>query len=124
MSDLVPASQKPLFSKKHELSKLVRDLKKLSTKALEVLEAGLTSQDERVRMIAAEKLLKFYTDSASEVRQDEIKALLLDIRTNGLIGNGSTADDDNTPALDFDNISPEFATDAQNVVDFGDVNKI
>ena len=121
MSDLVPASPKPMFSKKHELSKLVRDLKKLSTKALEVLEAGLTSQDERVRMIAAEKLLKFYTDSASEVRADEIKALLLDIRTNGLIGQGSTADDD-TPALDFDNISEEFR-DSQ-VIDMGTVNKI
>lgn len=123
MSDLVPASPKPLFKKQHELAKMVKQLNKISKKAVEVLEAGLTSEDERVRMIAAEKLLKFYMDSAEAQRADEIKSLLLDIKLSGMIGNGSTADDDNTPALDFDNISPEFA-DAQNVVDLGTVNKI
>lgn len=122
MSELVPASPKSMFVKKHELTKLLRDLKKLSTKALEVLEAGLSSNDERVRMMAAEKLLKFYTDSADAVRQDEVKSLLLDIKMNGLIGNGSTAEDDSTPALDFDNISEEFR-DSQ-VIDMGTVNKI
>jgi hypothetical protein len=128
MGELVPTQEKPLFSKKHELSKLVRDLKKLSTKALSVLEKGLDSPDERVRMIAAEKLLKFYTDGAESIRADEIKSLLLDIRAGGLIGKGSAADDDDdTPALDFENINPEFATDvtdAKNVVDMGNVNKI
>lgn len=122
MSELVPASPKSMFKKTHELAKLVRDLKKISKKAVDVLEAGLSSNDERVRMMAAEKLLKFYMDSANEVRQDEIKAMLLDIKMNGLIGNGSTAEDDSTPALDFDNISEEFR-DSQ-VIDMGDVNKI
>lgn len=122
MSDLVPASPKPMFKKKHELDKLVKQLNKISKKAVEVLEQGLTSQDERVRMIAAEKLLKFYMDSAEAQRADEIKAMLLDIKVNGLIGNGSTADDDDSPALDFDNISEEFR-DSQ-VIDMGTVNKI
>lgn len=122
MSDLVPASPKPMFKKAHELAKLVKQLNKISKKAVEVLEQGLTSEDERVRMIAAEKLLKFYMDSAEAQRADEVKAMLLDIKVNGLIGNGSTADDDDSPALDFDNISPEFR-DVQ-VVDMGDVNKI
>jgi hypothetical protein len=119
MSDLVPASSKPLFSKPHELAKMVRQLKKISAKAVEVLEQGLTSQDERVRMIAAEKLIKFYMDAAEAQRADEIKAMLLDIKANGLIGRGSTTDDDDTPALDFDNINPEFVE-----VDMGNVNKI
>lgn len=122
MSDLVPASPKPMFKKAHELAKLVKQLNKISKKAVEVLEQGLTSQDERVRMIAAEKLLKFYMDSAEAQRADEIKAMLLDIKVNGLIGNGSTADDDDSPALDFDNISEEFR-DSQ-VIDMGTVNKI
>ena len=122
MSEVVDTTPKPMFRKAHELAKLVRDLKKISKKAVDVLEQGLSSEDERVRMLAAEKLLKFYMDSANEVRQDEIKAMLLDIKMNGLIGGGSTADDDNTPALDFDNISEEFK-DVQ-VVDMGDVNKI
>lgn len=121
MSDLVSATPKPLFKKQHELAKMVKQLNKISKKAVEVLEAGLTSTDERVRMIAAEKLLKFYMDSAEAQRADEIKALLLDIKVSGLIGQGSTADDD-TPALDFDNISPEFAN--SQVIDMGDVNKI
>lgn len=121
MSDLVPASPKPMFKKAHELAKLVKQLNKISKKAVEVLEQGLTSEDERVRMIAAEKLLKFYMDSAEAQRADEIKAMLLDIKVNGLIGNGSTADDD-SPALDFDNISEEFR-DSQ-VIDMGTVNKI
>jgi hypothetical protein len=123
MSDVVSTTPKPLFKKKHELDKLVKQLNKISKKAVEVLEAGLTSNDERVRMIAAEKLLKFYMDSAEAQRADEIKAMLLDIKVTGLIGQGSTAEDDNTPALDFDNISPEFAQDVQ-VVDMGNVNKI
>jgi hypothetical protein len=127
MGELVPASTKPLFKKVHELAKLVRSLKKVSQKAVEVLEAGLTSDDERVRMIAAEKLLKFYADMANDVRQDEIKALLLEIKVGGLIGQGSTAEDDSTPVLDFDNLNPEFANqdvqDAQ-FVDMGAVNKI
>lgn len=122
MSELVPASPKPMFKKAHELAKLVKQLNKISKKAVEVLEQGLTSDDERVRMIAAEKLLKFYMDSAEAQRADEIKAMLLDIKVNGLIGNGSTADDDSTPALDFDNISEEFR-DSQ-VIDMGTVNKI
>jgi HEAT repeat protein len=122
MSDLVPASPKPLFKKAHELAKMVKQLNKISKKAVEVLEQGLTSEDERVRMIAAEKLLKFYMDSAEAQRADEIKAMLLDIKVNGLIGGGSTADDDSTPALDFDNISEEFR-DSQ-VIDMGTVNKI
>jgi HEAT repeat protein len=122
MSEVVPASPKPLFSKTHELNKLVRQLKKISAKAVEVLEQGLSSEDERVRMIAAEKLLKFYMDAAEAQRADEIKAMLLDIKANGLIGGGSTTEDDNTPALDFDNINPEFQDVA--VVDMGNVNKI
>lgn len=123
MGELVESKQKPIFKRQHELAKLVRDLKKVSKKAVEVLEAGLTSQDEKIRMLAAEKLLKFYTDTAKEVNQDELNRLLLEVKSQGLIGAGSTADDDDTPALDFDNISPEFA-DAQNVVDLGNINKI
>lgn len=124
MSNLVEATPKPLFRKTHELAKLVRDLKKISKKAVDVLEAGLTSQDERVRMMAAEKLLKFYSDSAKEVSEDELKRLLLDVKLGGMIGKGSAADDeDDTPQLDFENINPEFI-EAQNVIDLGDVSKI
>jgi hypothetical protein len=74
-------------------------------------------------MLAAEKLLKFYMDSAEAQRADEIKAMLLDIKVNGLIGGGSTAEEgEDAPALDFDNISPEFRDVP--VIDMGEVNKM
>lgn len=119
MSELVSAKAEPLFVKKtHELDKLVRSLKKISTKAVTVLEAGLSSSDEKIRMMAADKLLKFYMDTSKEVSQDALNRLILEIKANGLIGQGSTAqDDDNTPKLDFDNISPEFASQKQEVED-------
>lgn len=125
MGKLVSATPKPLFKKINELTKLVKSLKKVSAKAVEVLEAGLYSEDERVRMIAAEKLLKFYADIANDIRQDEIKSLLLEIRVGGMIGHGSTADD-NTPVLDFDTLNPEFNQDVQDVqvVDMGNVSKL
>jgi hypothetical protein len=123
MGELVPTKEQAVFKKTHELAKLVRDLKKISKKAIEVLERGLDSQDERVRMIAAEKLLKFYTDSAKDVNEDELKRLLLEVKLRGMVGAGSTAqEDDDAPALDFDNISPEFRDVP--VVDMGNVNKI
>jgi hypothetical protein len=123
MSELVPTKEQPVFKKTHELAKLVRDLKKISKKAIEVLEKGLDSQDERVRMLAAEKLLKFYTDAAKDVNEDELKRLLLEVKLRGMVGAGSTAqEDEDTPALDFDNISPEFRDVP--VIDMGNINKI
>jgi hypothetical protein len=122
MTDLVSATPKPIFKKTHELAKLVRDLKKLSKKAIETLERGLDSEDEKIRMMAAEKLLKYYLDSSKEVNQDELARLLLDVKSSGMIGHGSTAEDDNTPMLNFDDIHPDFK-DAE-VIDLGDVNKI
>jgi oligoendopeptidase F len=123
MGELVPTKQQAIFKKDHELKKLVSSLKKISKKAIETLEKGLDSQDERVRMIAAEKLLKFYVDTANEVNADELKRLLLEVKASGLIGAGSTAqNDDDIPALDFDNISEEFR-DAP-VIDMGTVNSI
>lgn len=122
-----PAKQQSLFSSKHELLKMVSNLKKLMPKAIKVLELALESEDEKTRMVAAEKLLKFYYDGAKEVRQDEINNLIMQIKVEGLIGQGSTAEDDNAPVLDFDNLHPQFrdkVEDAQNVVDLSDVSKI
>jgi hypothetical protein len=123
MSELVTTKEEPVFRKKHELDKFVKDLKKISKKAIEVLEKGLSSDDERIRMLAAEKLLKFYTDSAKDVNEDELKRLLLEVRFRGMVGAGSTAqEDEDTPSLDFDNISPEFRDVP--VIDMGEVNKM
>ena len=123
----VPAKSQSLFQKQHELLSLVKSLKKLNKKALEVLEKALSSTDEKIRVMAADKLLKFYCDTAKEIDQSQLNRLILDIKASGLIGQGSTAEDDSTPQLDFDHIHKDFRTeaeDAENVVEMVHVNKI
>lgn len=126
MGNVVTTKAKPIFTKVHELAKAVRSLKKLSNKALDVLEAAMSSQDEKLRVQAAQQLLKFYMDAAKEVNQDNLNRLILEIKASGMIGQGSTAEDDDTPVLNFDEIHPSFreVADAENVVDLSDVNKI
>lgn len=127
MGELVEAKAKPIFTKTHELKPILTKLKKVSKKAIEVLEKALTSDDEKIRVAAAEKLLKFYVDTSKEVNQDEMNRLILEIKTSGMIGQGSTVPEDNAPVLDFDNLHPEFrdkVEDAQNVVDLSDVSKL
>lgn len=123
MGKIVAAKPKSVFKNTHELSKTVRGLRKISGRALEVLEEGLHSEDEKTRMIAAEKILKFYEVMSKEVNQDALNRLILEVKSSGLIGQGSTAEDDDTPRLDFDNLHPDFV-DAENVVDLSDVSKI
>lgn len=127
MGKIVAAKPKSVFKNSHELTKMVRGLRKISGKALEVLEQGLYSEDEKTRMIAAEKILKFYETMAKETNTDALNRLILDVKSSGLIGQGSTADDDNTPVLNFDEIHEDFrdnVVDAENVVDLSDVSKI
>lgn len=126
MGKLVTTKEKPLFRQTHELAKAVRSLKRLSTKAIEVLEKALTSNDEKTRMLAADKILSYYEKMAKETNQDQLNRLILEIKSSGMIGQGSTADDDDTPVLNFDEIHPSFrdVSDAENVVDLSDVNKI
>lgn len=126
-----PAKSQSLFKSTHELTKMVRSLKKLSEKAIAVLEKALDSQDEKLKVAAAQQLLKFYMDSAKETNQDSLNRLILQVKTEGLIGQGSTVPEDNTPVLDFENLHPQFrdqpVADAENikdVVDLSDVSKI
>lgn len=122
-----PAKQQSLFKSTHELKKLLSGLKRISEEALAVLVAGLHSEDEKLRLQAAQQILKFQVDVAKEINQDSINRLILQVKTEGLIGQGSTVPEDNTPVLNFDEIHPQFrdkVEDAQNVVDLSDVSKI
>lgn len=122
-----PAKSQSLFKKKHELSRSVAELKKLLPEALKVLAEAMKSQDEKIKVGAAEKVLKFHADAVKEIRQDEINTTLIEMKM-GLIGQGSTVPEDNTPVLNFDELHPDFANkdvvDAENVVDLSDVSKI
>lgn len=122
-----PAKQQSLFKSTHDLKKLLTGLKKISEEALAVLVAGLHSEDEKLRLQAAQQILKFQVDVAKEINQDSINRLILQVKTEGLIGHGSTVPEDSTPKLDFDNIHEDFrnnVVDAENVVDLSQVSKI
>lgn len=121
-----PAKSQSLFKSTHELTKMMKALKKLNDKAILVLDKAMDSTDEKIRVAAAEKTIKFYADAAKEIRQDEINSTLIEMKL-GLIGQGSTAQEDNTPQLNFDEIHQDFrdnVVDAQNVVDLSDISKI
>lgn len=123
-----PAKEKSLFAQTHELTKMMKELKKISLKAIKVLEKALDSEDEKLAVQAAEKTLKFYSDAAKEIRTDQVNGILIEMKM-GLVGQGTTVPDDNTPVLDFDNLTPEFRKSAEEaedvvVVDLSDVNKI
>ena len=123
MSDIIQATPKPVFTVKHELQKLSTDLKKVNKRAVETLEELLKDPDPKVKLQAARELVRMYIHVADLVRKDTVQAKLLDMKLNGaLVGNGSTAGDDDTPALDFNNISEEFRD--TEVFDMSDVGKI
>lgn len=129
MSRVVPAKPKSTFKQIHELAKTAKSLKRISQKMIDYLESVVDDKeaDPKLKAQCAQTLLKLYMDVAKEVNSDKLNRLILEVKATGLIGQGSTADDDDdTPALDFDNIHPQFrdVEDAQNVVDMSDINKI
>jgi hypothetical protein len=122
MSEFVPTKAQPIFKKEHELLGVLKKLKKLTAKALEVLEQGLNSEDEKLRHSSAKLIIDYYTATAKEVNNDQLSRLVLDIKAQGLVGAGTTAQEDNTPILNFDEIHEDFR-DAQ-IVDMSDVRAV
>jgi hypothetical protein len=122
MSELVPTKAQPIFRKDHELADLLKRLKKLSKKTIEVLEQGLESTDERIRQQAANKIMDYLINVSKEVNQDQLNRLVLEVKTSGLVGAGSSVQEDNTPILNFDEIHEDFR-DAE-VVDMSDVRAV
>lgn len=123
MGELVETKAQPIFRKEHELADLLKKLKKLSKKTIEVLEQGLESKDERIRQQAANKIMDYLINMSKEVNQDQLSRLVLEVKASGLAGAGSAVpEDDDTPKLDFDNIHPDFK-DAE-VVDMSDVRAV
>lgn len=65
-----------------QLKKLLKDLTGASKKAIDVLVKCLQSNDEKIRMQAAIKLLEFQKDVAEKVNQDQMQRLIAEIRFN------------------------------------------
>ncbi len=100
MSNIVQSGGKVGFLReKHDLQATSDKLKKLSGKALEVLENNLMSDDPKIQMEAAKLLLKFDIDISKIINEDAMQRLLLELRENG-----NPPPKNTTPLIDFSNI--------------------
>lgn len=81
------------FIQTHKLSPLQKRLKKISNKAIEVLEAILEDENSstKEKMDASDKLLKMYIDVTKELNNDGLKRTLLQIKVDGGMMSGSKA---------------------------------
>lgn len=88
-----------IHKEEHALTTLSKKVKGLSEKALNTLEQGLSSEDERVRMDCAKTLLKMDVDISKIINEDSMNRLLLQLKLEG-----NPAPKDTTPLVDFSNI--------------------
>lgn len=63
-----------------QLKKLFKDVSKATKEAVDVLIACLGSNDEKVRMNAATKLLEFQVSIAKEINQDQFQRMIAEIK--------------------------------------------
>jgi len=92
-----------------DLKKLHKELSKVSKEAIDVLLACLKSQDERLRMSAATKLLEFQVTVSKEINTDQMQRLIAEIKLNhGPKGRLTPLDGEEEekprPIVDFSNI--------------------
>lgn len=80
---VVTTKEQSFLDDKLKLDKLLRELGKASKKAVDALESALSSQDEKIRVAAADKLLAFYVATAKEVNNDQIQRLIAELKLNG-----------------------------------------
>lgn len=84
----------------HNLLTLSSKVKNLSDKALKMLEDGLESEDEKIRLECAKTLLKLDVDISKIINQDSMDRLLLQLKQQPVNNNPVN----NTPLVDFSNI--------------------
>ena len=87
-----------IVKENHNLSELSTKVKRISERALQALEDGLSSKDEKVRIDCAKTLLKLDIDISKLINEDAMNRLLLTLRQNG------NPPPKHTPRIDFDNI--------------------
>lgn len=84
MTAIIVSPEKPITFVKdsHALTKPLKKLLKVSEAAIAALEAGLQSQDEKVRVACADKLLGHLEAMSKEVNSDQITRLIAEIKFN------------------------------------------
>lgn len=110
---VVVEEELPSFIRKSsELTKLLKGLTKASVKALEILETGMESKDEKIATSCAEKIISYLLATSKEHSSDQMQRLIAEIRFKG---QGRTRQLDATGAQDVPN---------RPVVDFSTIRSI
>jgi len=100
--DVVPAGRTSFIrADEHDLASTGRKVAQLSDKALEVLEQGLYSEDEKTRMDCARTLIKMNIDISKIINEDAMNRLIAEFRVNQ---NNLPQPKDVTPLVDFSKI--------------------
>ena len=85
----------------HNLLTLSSKVKNLSDKALKMLEDGLESEDEKIRLECARSLIKLNIDISKIINEDAMNRLISEFR---FVGNNDNNPKNVTPLVDFSNI--------------------
>ena len=99
--EVAPAGKVSFIREEHELSKLSKNIRKLNTKALAVLEDSLSDEDPKIRMEAAKTLLKMDIDISKIINEDAMNRIIAELKVNGEL---KEVKSNNTPLIDFNNI--------------------
>lgn len=91
-----------------KLKKLLKALDKASMEAVEVLLKCMASNDEKIRLTAATKLLDFHIDVTEKINSDKIQRMVAELKLVKAGNNGKLVppEDDapSRPVLDFSRI--------------------
>lgn len=90
-----------------QLKRLSRDLSKASKDAVDVLIEMLKSQDVKIKMQAAVKLLEFDIDVKKTLASDQMQRMIAEIKLNNAGGNKTLEleeDRKSRPVVDFTTI--------------------
>ena len=118
----VASRKREVAIKPHGSEKLLREVKKLSAKALAVLEKGMDSDDEKIRILCAKQTLQFELDLEKAIDASEISRLVISMKTQN---NLTTVPQNNHPVLNFHEVSPEFRDmDEPTIVNLEDIKQI
>lgn len=102
----VALKERPLTfrrKQKHELSELLKELKKEGVEALErLVELAKTTQDEKIRLNANTAVIEKLVEVAELVNKDETTRTLGEFKYNK--DGPRELEEDDTPSIDFSNI--------------------
>lgn len=95
-----------------QLKKLLRELTKASKEAIDVLVKGLESNDEKTRIMCADKIIQFQISTAKTVNDDSLQRLIAEIKLR------------NPQVKKIDSEEDEEAGSKRPIVDFTTIRRV